>query len=125
MARRPPKKVGTPRRGEVYLVGFDPTIGAEIKKTRPALVIQNDIANGVSPTTIVAAITSKIPYEDDPATVIVVGHEGGLHLSSVVLLSQLRTVDRRRLVHRLGVLRPQTMGRIDRAIAVSLGLFSL
>jgi len=122
MARRWPKKIGVPRRGELYLVGFDPTIGAEIKKTRPALVIQNDIANEVSPTTIVAAITSKIPYEDDPATVIVEGREGGLHQRSVILLSQLRTVDRRRLVHRLGVLKPQTMARVDRAIAVSLGL---
>src|SRR2546422_9753115 len=124
MAPRRPNEGGAPRRGEVYLVGFDPTTGAEIKKTRPAVVIQNDIANEVSPTTIVAAITSKLHYEDDPATVIVEGREGGLHQRSVILLSQLRTVDRRRLVHRIGVLRAQTMARVDRAIVVSLGLLS-
>jgi len=108
----------------VYLVSLDPTVGAEIRKTRPAVVIQNDIANEVSPTTIVAAITSKVRYEDDPATVIVEGREGGLHHRSVVLLGQVRTVDRRRLIHRLGTLKPETMAQVDRGIAVSLGLFS-
>lgn len=111
-----------PRRGEVYLVAFDPTIGAEIKKTRPAVVIQNDIANEVSPTTIVAAVTSKLRYEGDPAAVIVERREGGLEHRSAILLAQVRTIDRRRLIHRLGTLSPQTMARVDRAIAVSLGL---
>jgi mRNA interferase MazF len=120
---RPQRPLAFPRRGEVYLVSLDPTVGAEIRKTRPAVVIQNDIANEVSPTTIVAAITSKIRYEDDPATVMVEGREGGLHHRSVILLGQVRTVDRKRLIHRMGVLKSETMARVDRALAVSLGLF--
>jgi mRNA interferase MazF len=124
MARQKQKKIAEPRRGEVYLVNFDPTIGAEIRKTRPAVIIQNDAANEVSPTTIVAAITSKVYYEDDPATVIVENKEGGLKQRSVILLGQVRTIDRRRLVYRLGVLRPETMIRVDTALQISLGLWN-
>ncbi len=120
MARRP--GVAPPRRGEVHLVSFDPTVGAEIRKTRPALVIQNDVANRWSPVTIVAAITSRFEEPAYPTEVLLVPPEGNLENPSVVLLNQIRTVDRRRLVRRLGRLRPESMRRVDRAIRISLGL---
>jgi mRNA interferase MazF len=120
-ASRP--KVAHPRRGEVYLVSFDPTVGAEIQKTRPAVVIQNEIANRASPITIVAAITTHA--EDRRAyvsNVPVAKGEGGLTSPSLIVTNQIRSVDRRRLIRRLGSLRPETMARVDRALMVSVGL---
>ncbi len=120
MARR--AGVAPPRRGEIYLVSFDPTLGAEIKKTRPALVIQNDVANRWSPITIVAAVSSRRDEPAYPADVHVDPPEGNLNAPSVVLLNQIRSIDRRRLVKRIGRLRPGTVRRVDRAIQISLGL---
>lgn len=120
MARR--SGVAPPRRGEVHLVSFDPAVGAEIRKTRPALIIQNDVANRWSPVTIVAAITSRFEEPVYPTEVVLVPPEGNLQNPSVVLLNQIRTIDRRRLVRRLGRLRPDSMRRVDRAIRISLGL---
>jgi mRNA interferase MazF len=109
----------------VYFVAFDPTLGAEIRKTRPALILQNDIANRSSPITIVAAITSKFDQELYPTEVLVRTPEGGLDADSVVLLNQIRSVDRRRLVRRIGRLTPETMRLLDRALLLSLGLIEL
>jgi mRNA interferase MazF len=120
MATRP--KVTLPRRGEIYLVAFDPTLGAEIRKTRPALVVQNDVANRFSPVTIVAAITSHAEPPLYPTEVVIQAPEGGLAADSVVLLNQIRSMDRQRLVRRLGRLNPETMRRVDHALMVSLGL---
>ncbi|HKB15176.1 MAG TPA: type II toxin-antitoxin system PemK/MazF family toxin [Planctomycetota bacterium] len=110
-----------PRRGEVYYVDFDPAFGVEIRKTRPALIVQNDQGNRHSLSTIVAAISSRrkgyIPTE-----VPVRAPEGGLRLDSVVRLDQIRTVDKRRVHGRLGALGPSTMARVDRALRASLGL---
>jgi mRNA interferase MazF len=111
-----------PRRGEVYLVNFDPTIGAEVKKTRPAVVIQNDIGNRWSPITIVAAMTSRFEDPLYPTEVLVRASEGGLEVDSVVLLNQIRSVDKARLVRRLGALKGQTVKEVDRALLLSLGL---
>lgn len=115
-------KITYPRRGEVYLVSFDPTVGAEIKKTRPALIVQNDIANRWSPITIVAAITSQFEEPLYPTEVLVQAPEGGLGVDSAVLLNQVRSIDKRRLIKRLGALKPDTMIRVDRAALLSLGL---
>lgn len=115
----------TPKRGQVYLVDFDPTVGAEIKKTRPALVIQNDIANRYSPITIVAAVTSKVEAQLYPTEVLIPRGEGGLFSDSVALLNQIRSIDRRRLVKRLGAVRAGTMRNVERALRVSLGLVEL
>ena len=119
------QEIARPRRGEVYLVAFDPTLGAEIRKTRPALILQNDIANRASPITIVAALTTKFDQELYPTEVLVRAPEGGLDADSVVLLNQIRSVDRRRLAQRLGRLTPQTMRLVDRALLRSLGLIDL
>ena len=90
-------KMILPKRGEVYLVNFDPSLGSEIKKTRPALILQNDIANRHSPITIVAAITSKFDDKLYPTEVEISTGEGGLKQDSVVLLNQIRSIDCRRL----------------------------
>ena len=109
----------------MVVVDFDPTIGAEIRKRRPALVVQNDIDNRHSPITIVAAITSQFGGKQYPTEVHVHPPEAGLTKSSMVLLNQLRSVDRRRLVGRLGRLKPETMARVDRALQISLGLLKV
>lgn len=113
-----------PKRGEVYLVSFDPALGAEIQKTRPALVLQNDIGNRHSPVTIVAAITSNVRRQG-PTSVLVTAPQGGLSVDSVVLLNQIRTVDKRRLIKRLGALPAATINQIDQAVMISLSLIDL
>jgi mRNA interferase MazF len=114
------------RRGDIYLVSFDPTVGHEIKKTRPALVIQNDIGNQFSPLTIVAAITSSLSAVPYPVAVqIAPSKTNGLDVRSSIRLDQIRTVDRQRLVRRLGVADPATLARVDEAIKISLGLVQL
>ena len=123
MARR--TTVIRPKRGEVYLVAFDPTIGAEIQKTHPALIVQNDVVNRHSPITIVAAISSQFNEPLYPTEVLIQPPEGGLTITSVVLLNQVRSMDKRRLVRRLGVLTPATIEGVDRAILISLGLVEI
>lgn len=117
MARR----IVQPHRGEVWLVNFDPTLGAEIQKTRPALVIQNDVGNRVSPITIVSAITStlKKPY---PFQVLIPAGHGGLDVDSVVTLNHVRPIDRSRLVRKLGKLSPPAMRDVNRALIISLDI---
>jgi len=119
------QEVDAPRRGEIYLVNFDPTVGAEIKKTRPALVIQNDVANRYSAITIVAAISSKFSLPLYPTEVLVNPEESGLDQPSVVLLNQIRSIDRQRLAKRLGRIGRPTLSRVDQALQISLGLIEL
>jgi mRNA interferase MazF len=121
--RRPEKKeIASPRRGEIYLVSFDPTIGHEIQKTRPAVVIQNDISNQHSPITIVAAISSQFSDPPFPREVVIEPEESGLLKRSAVIVNQIRSVDRLRLQKRLGRLSRLSMERVDEAIKISLGL---
>jgi mRNA interferase MazF len=115
----------TPKRGEIYSVNFDPTIVAEIQKTRPALILQNDIANRYSPITVVAAITSKFDEHLYPTDVLISVPEGGLSVDSVVLLNQIRSIDKRRFGRRLGSVRPATMQLVDQALQISLGLLKV
>jgi mRNA interferase MazF len=120
-----PNRLVLPQRGEIYLVNFDPTVGSEIQKTRPAMILQNDIANKHSPITIVAAITSKFDDRLYPTEVLVLASNTGLSQDSVVLLNQIRSIDRTRLIRRLGVVSDEIMTAVDRAIQVSLGLIPL
>lgn len=110
-----------PKRSEVYYVSFDPTVGVEIRKTRPALIIQNDVGNTHSPATIVAAITSST-REIYPYEVSLPAGEGGLPRNSIVLLNQIRTIDKKRLGRKLGTISAETMRKVERALAISLGL---
>lgn len=117
------KSEAWPRRGEIYLTALDPTIGREIKKARPALVVQNDIGNEFSGTTIVSPITSTVRMPISPVHVLLsAGTQTGLSNTSAALLNQIRTVDRRRLVKRLGATDAATMRLVDEAISISLGL---
>lgn len=109
-------------RGEIYLVNFDPTIGSEIKKTRPALIIQNDIANKHSPITIVAAITSQYDEKLYPTEVLIPETEGGMKKQSVVLLNQIRSIDKTRLVKKIGKVSNRSLLRVNTALKISLGL---
>jgi mRNA interferase MazF len=120
------QEIANVKRGEIYLVSFDPTVGHEIRKTRPALIIQNDIGNRYSPLTIVAAITSKIsPFPYPVEAVIEPSRTNGLNVRSAIRLDQIRTVDRQRLMNRLGVIDPSTMAKVNQAIQISLGLIDL
>lgn len=110
-------------RGMVLEVNLDPTVGHEIKKSRPCLVIQNDIGNAHSPTTIVAAITgAQNVARAYPVHVPVAQGEAGLAKDSVILCEQIRTVDEARFVRVYGKLTPATMEEVDRALKVSLAL---
>lgn len=109
-------------RGEIYLVNFDPTIGSEIRKTRPALIIQNDVANKHSPVTIVAAITSQYDGKLYPTEVLIPENEAGMKKPSVVLLNQIRSIDKSRLVKKMGKVSNRTLLRINTSIKISLGL---
>ncbi len=111
----------TPKRGEVYLANLDPTIGTEIRKTRPVLIVQNDTYNKYDSTTVVAPITSTVKNLG-PSKVLVASPKGGLNMESVILLKQIRAIDKRRLVKKLGTLEKQTVQAVDRAIMICLGL---
>lgn len=109
------------RRGDIYWVDFGPSRGSEQGRRRPALIVQNDTGNANSPTTIIAAISSKkkgaYPFHVDISAL-----ESGLPKDSTVLLEQLLTIDQSRLMNRIGTLSNDKMREIDRALAVSLGL---
>ncbi len=115
----------TPKRGEIYWVNFNPTIGAEINKTRPALVIQNDINNRHSSMTIVAAITSKCDGRVFSFEVMLDDSDCGLVQKSMVLLNQIRAVDKQRLIKKIGRLNADKMFLVNRALAISLGLVEI
>lgn len=109
------------RRGDIFTVDLEPVRGSEQGKARPALVIQNDIGNRYSPTVIVAAITSGSHTHFD-VNVRIEAPEGGLANDSLVLLNQIRTVDKTRLGRYWGRVSVQTMARVDEALKISLGL---
>ena len=112
-----------PRRGEIYLVEFDPTRGHEIQKNRPAVILQNDLGNRYSSITIVAAMSTAFSSTPYPVEVVVHPAKGnGLSASSAVLLNQIRSIDRQRLIRRLGMMDAVAMRQIDGALKISLGL---
>lgn len=109
-----------PRRGEVWLVNWNPARGSEQAGRRPALVIQNNIGNEKAPTTIVAAISGSVRMF--PMNVKIDPPEGGLDFPSIVKTSQILTVDKRRLEKRIGRLSADKMGEVNGAIKLSLDL---
>ena len=109
-----------PRRGEIWLVNFNPAQGSEQKGIRPALVIQNDVGNEVSPVTIVAAISSLIKAY--PINVEIKPSESGLERDSVVKLNQIRTIDKKRLIRKLGEVNFSKMKTVNSSLMLSLGL---
>jgi len=110
------------KRGDIYYADLSPVVGSEQGGMRPVLIIQNDVGNRYSPTVIAAAITSRMGKTKLPTHIDVYAERAGLSKNSVVLLEQLRTLDKRRLRERMGHLDEEVMQEIDTAIAVSLGL---
>lgn len=110
------------KRGEIYFAQLNPVVGSEQGGIRPVLVVQNDIGNQYSPTTIILAITSQINKAKLPTHVELKAKTYGMERDSVVLAEQVRTIDKARLKQRLAVLNEETMQKVDKAIAVSLGI---
>lgn len=109
------------KRGDIYIADLDPVVGSEQGGVRPVVVIQNDTGNLYSPTVIVAAVTGRRKKPSLPVHVRITAAESGLTQDSVVLLEQLRTLEKTRLTRYLGTLGEDTMRRIDRALGMSLG----
>ena len=110
------------KRGEIYFAQLNPVIGSEQGGIRPVLIVQNDIGNQYSPTTIILAITSQINKAKLPTHVELKAKDYGLERDSVILAEQVRTIDKSRLKQRIAVLKQETMQRVDQALAISLGL---
>ena len=113
------------KRGDIWLVNLDPTIGHEIKKSRPAVIIQNDIGNKYSPITIMAPITSQNLGKIYPIEVFLPWRNSGLEKDSKALLNQIRAVDKRRIVKKLGKVDKEIIDKINNAIKISLGLVEI
>lgn len=110
------------KRGDIFYVNLDPTKGSEQAGTRPVLVIQNDVGNEYAPTVIIAPLTSRIFSKHYPTNVHLSKGVAGLREESAVLLSQIRTIDKQRLEHKVGHLPLPLMRQVDAAIKVSLAL---
>lgn len=110
------------KRGDIYYADLSPVVGSEQGGLRPVLIIQNDIGNRYSPTVIAAAITSRMGKTKLPTHIDIYAERAGLQKDSVILLEQIRTLDKRRLKERMGHLDDESMKAVDNAIAVSVGL---
>lgn len=112
----------TVKRGEIYYADLSPVIGSEQGGIRPVLIVQNDIGNRYSPTVIAAAITSQRDKTNLPTHIKVNADDCGLAKDSIVLLEQVRTIDKQRLKERMGTLDGGSMDMINQALSVSFGL---
>ena len=108
-------------RGDIYYADLRPSVGSEQDGIRPVLIIQNDIGNHYSPTVIAAAITSRRTKAKLP-THVCVGKVPGMYPGSLILLEQIRTLDKRRLLKLVGRIPEQTMRKVDRALQISIGI---
>jgi len=109
------------KRGELYYADLSPVVGSEQGGIRPVLVVQNDVGNKYSPTVIAAAVTSRIDKARLPTHIELGAAQFGLTKDSVILLGQIRTIDKRRLKERIGILPENTMSKVDNALLISLG----
>ena len=109
------------KRGDIYRASLDPVIGSEQGGVRPVLIVQNDMGNLHSPTVIVAAITTRNKKPRMPTHVLIRAHECGIRHDSVVMMEQVRTLEKTRLTKYLGTVPPETMRRVDAALRLSLG----
>ena len=110
------------KRGDIYYADLSPVVGSEQGGLRPVLIIQNDVGNRYSPTVIAAAITSRMGKTRLPTHIDVYADRAGLAKDSVILLEQIRTLDKRRLKEKMGHLDESLMQQVNAAIAVSFGL---
>ena len=114
----------TVRRGDIYYADLSPVVGSEQGGIRPVLIVQNDVGNKFSPTVIAAAITSQKEKAKLPTHIRVNADDSGLAKDSIVLLEQVRTIDKQRLKEKMGRLDDASMGLIDQALSVSFGLYA-
>lgn len=112
----------TVRRGDIYFADLSPVVGSEQGGIRPVLIVQNDVGNKHSPTVIAAAITSRLGKTKLPTHIDINAEKVGLERDSVVLLEQIRTIDKRRLGEKMGHLNDEVMGEVNAALNVSFGL---
>lgn len=112
----------TVRRGDIYYADLSPVVGSEQGGVRPVLIVQNDVGNKFSPTVIAAAITSQRDKTNLPTHIEVDARACGLAKDSIVLLEQVRTIDKRRLREKMGALDDGSMGKVNEALSVSFGL---
>ena len=110
------------KRGDIYYADLSPVVGSEQGGLRPVLIIQNDIGNRYSPTVIAAAITSRLSKSRLPTHIDIYADRAGLSKNSVILLEQIRTIDKRRLKEKMGHLDDDTMQTVNNAIQISFGL---
>jgi len=110
------------KRGEIYYADLSPVVGSEQGGIRPVLIVQNDVGNRHSPTVIAAAITSRLDKAKLPTHISLEASSCGLQKDSIVLLEQIRTLDKKRLKDRMGALDSEAMTRVDNAISISFGL---
>ena len=110
------------KRGDIYYADLSPVIGSEQGGVRPVLIVQNDVGNRYSPTVIAAAITSQQTKAKLPTHIAIGAHSSGLSKDSVVLLEQVRTIDKKRLKEKMGTVSENSMKEINNAISVSFGL---
>jgi len=110
------------KRGDIYYADLSPVVGSEQGGVRPVLIVQNNVGNKFSPTVIAAAITSQINKAKMPTHIEIDADDYGLSKDSVILLEQVRTIDKRRLKERIGHLNDHLMNRVNEAIEISLGL---
>lgn len=113
------------KRGDIYYADLSPVIGSEQGGVRPVLIIQNDIGNKYSPTVIATAITSQINKAKLPTHIEISAQDYGLAKDSVILLEQLRTIDKRRLREKIGHLDDELMDMVNDALNISLGLLDI
>jgi mRNA interferase MazF len=109
-------------RGEVYYADLSPVIGSEQGGCRPIIILQNDVGNKFSPTTIIAPITSRLTKHPLPTHVALNKGECGLPSDSMILLEQVKTIDKQRLKEKMGVIEGEKMGEVAAALNISLGL---
>ena len=112
----------TVKRGDIYYADLSPVVGSEQGGVRPVLIVQNDVGNKFSPTVIAAAITSQREKANLPTHIELDAHSCGLSRNSIVLLEQIRTIDKKRLKERMGRLDHQSMDEVNRALSISFGL---
>ncbi|MBS5661157.1 MAG: type II toxin-antitoxin system PemK/MazF family toxin [Clostridiales bacterium] len=110
------------RRGEIYYADLSPVVGSEQGGVRPVLIVQNDVGNKYSPTVIAAAITSQKEKSKLPTHIEINAQNCGLAKNSVVLLEQIRTIDKKRLKERMGMLDEDAMYQVNSALSISFGL---
>ena len=113
------------KRGDIFFADLSPVVGSEQGGVRPVLIIQNNIGNKFSPTVIIAAITSKFSKTKMPTHIGLVAKEVGLEKDSVVLLEQLRTIDKQRLKDKVTHIDEKLMQRVNNALKISVGLASI